>query len=79
MLGWDREIIERHLARVSDDELGGSYDRTTFLDQRRRMIQLWTDLVDDLATVKAVVLTADMRQPASVDQSLSRQAGAGAQ
>lgn len=49
LLGWDKEVIERHLAHVSDEELGGSYDRTTHLVQRRRMIQDWADLVDDLA------------------------------
>lgn len=79
LLGWDREVIERHLAHVSDEELGGSYDRTTFLAQRRRMIQLWADLLDDLAADKAAALTADMRQPTSVDQSLSRPEGVDAQ
>ncbi len=38
-LGWDRDVIERHLAHVSDEELGGSYDRATFLAQRRERVQ----------------------------------------
>ncbi len=79
LLGWDREIIERHLAHVSDEELGGSYDRATFLDQRRRMIQLWADLLDDLAAGKSVVLTADLRQPAPAEPSHRRPEGATAQ
>ncbi|MGB4928119.1 MAG: integrase arm-type DNA-binding domain-containing protein [Giesbergeria sp.] len=79
LLGWDREVIERHLAHVSDEELGGSYDRTTFLDQRRRMIQLWADLLDDLAAGKAVVLTTDLRQPAPPEPSYRRPEGAAAQ
>lgn len=54
LLGWDREIIERHLAHVSDEELGGSYDRATHLDQRHRMVQMWADLLDDLASGKKV-------------------------
>jgi len=54
LLGWDREVIERHLAHVSDEELGGSYDRATHLHQRRRMIQAWADLLDDLAAGKKV-------------------------
>lgn len=54
LLGWDRDVIERHLAHVSDEELGGSYDRATFLGQRRQMIQLWADLLDDLAAGKVV-------------------------
>jgi integrase len=48
-LGWDSEVIERHLAHGSSEELGDSYDRATFLGQRREMIQCWADLLDDLA------------------------------
>lgn len=54
LLGWDREVIERHLAHVSDEELGGSYDRATHLEQRRQMVQMWADLLDDLAAGKTV-------------------------
>jgi integrase len=79
LLGWDREVIERHLAHVSDEELGGSYDRATFLAQRREMIQLWAYLLDDLAAGKAVARTADLRQPASAEKSSSRPEGADAQ
>lgn len=61
LLGWDREVIERHLAHVSDEELGGSYDRTTHFNQRCRMIQLWADLLDDLAADKVAVQANDMR------------------
>ncbi len=64
LLHWDREVIERHLAHVSDEELGGSYDRATFLGQRRQMIQLWADLLDDLAAGKRVAPAADLRRPA---------------
>lgn len=62
LLGWDREVIERHLAHVSDEELGGSYDRATFLDQRRKMIQLWANLLDDLAASKAVAPLRDQSE-----------------
>jgi hypothetical protein len=61
LLGWDREVIERHLAHVSDEELGGSYDRTTHFEQRRRMIQVWADLLDDLAEGKPIEPARDMR------------------
>ncbi|MBT9508362.1 integrase arm-type DNA-binding domain-containing protein [Rhodoferax sp.] len=60
-LGWDRDVIERHLAHVSDEELGGSYDRTTFLAQRREMVQLWADFLDDLAKGKEPVLADEVR------------------
>ncbi|MBA3594175.1 MAG: integrase arm-type DNA-binding domain-containing protein [Polaromonas sp.] len=61
LLGWDREVIERHLAHGSDEELGGSYDRTTHFEQRRRMIQAWADLLDDLTLGKVVEPARDMR------------------
>lgn len=54
-LGWDKYVIERHLAHVSDEELGGSYDRAVFLAQRRRMTQEWADFLDDLAAGKEVI------------------------
>ncbi len=60
LLGWDREVIERHLAHVSDEELGGSYDRVTHLDQRHQMIQLWANLLDDL-TAGQVLPTSRLR------------------
>lgn len=55
LLGWDREVIERHLAHVSDEELGGSYDRAVFLEQRREMAQAWADLLDDLEAGREVM------------------------
>lgn len=61
LLGWDRDVIERHLAHVSDEELGGSYDRATFLAQRREMVQLWANLLDDLAEEKSVTLWIELR------------------
>jgi len=73
LLGWDREVIERHLAHVSDEELGGSYDRATHLDQRRQMIQLWADLLDDLTAGKVIQPAVDAR-PLSARPSRSRAA-----
>ena len=58
LLGCDREATERHLAHGSDEELGSAYDRATFLNQRRKMIQLWVDLLDDLASHKALEMPA---------------------
>ena len=74
LLGWDREVIERHLAHVSDEELGGSYDRTTHFNQRCRMIQLWANLLDDLAADKVVVPANDMRRSIAMPPPLSQTA-----
>lgn len=70
LLGWDREVIERHLAHVSDEELGSSYDRTTHFEQRRRMIQVWADLLDHLAAGKPVGPVRDLRQLDAAPQAL---------
>lgn len=56
-LGWDREVIERHLAHVSNEELGGAYDRTQFFAQRRQMVQEWADFLDELEAGKDPTLT----------------------
>jgi len=58
LLGWDREVIERHLAHKSDEELGDSYDRATHLQQRRVMVQMWADLLDRLEAGETVLATA---------------------
>lgn len=47
-LTWDKEQIERHLDHVSDEELGDTYDRTEFIEQRRKMVQAWADYLDCL-------------------------------
>ena len=53
-------MIERHFAHVSDEELGGSYDRTTHLEQRRRTIQAWANLLDDLIAYKSGAVLKDL-------------------
>lgn len=47
-LGFDVEVIERHLAHESKEELGSAYDRAQFDEQRRQMIQVWADYLDQL-------------------------------
>jgi integrase len=48
-LGYDKEIVERHLAHGSDEEWGDAYDRTQFIEQRTKMAQDWADYLDRLA------------------------------
>lgn len=45
---WDRDAIERQLAHKPAGPLGAAYDRATFLDERRRMMQDWADYLDAL-------------------------------
>jgi integrase len=44
----DPHIIEHQLAHSVPDNLGTSYNRTKFLDQRRIMMQTWADYLDSL-------------------------------
>jgi hypothetical protein len=48
-LGYDKEIVERHLAHGSDEALRNAYDRTKYLEQRTKMAQDWADYLDRLA------------------------------
>ncbi|MCP3728398.1 integrase arm-type DNA-binding domain-containing protein [Paraburkholderia sp. CNPSo 3272] len=42
------EVIEHQLAHRVPDALGQAYNRTRFLDDRRRMMQQWADYLDRL-------------------------------
>jgi integrase len=49
------EIIEHQLAHAVPDNLGGAYNRTKFLDQRKAMMQQWADYLDELKAGAKVV------------------------
>ncbi|KWF29042.1 integrase [Burkholderia cenocepacia] len=40
------EVIEHQLAHAVPDALGGAYNRTKFLKERRAMMQLWADYLE---------------------------------
>ena len=42
-LGFAPEVIEHQLAHRVPDALGSAYNRTKFIDERRRMMQAWAD------------------------------------
>lgn len=42
------EIIEHQLAHAVIDPLGRAYNRTTYLSERQKMMQLWADYLDNL-------------------------------
>lgn len=44
----DPHIIEHQLAHVVPDNLGGAYNRTKFLSQRKAMMQQWADYLEEL-------------------------------
>ena len=47
-LGHPAEYVEQQLAHTVRDPLGRAYNRTTYLEQRREMLQAWADYLDGL-------------------------------
>jgi len=47
-LGFRPEYIEQQLAHVVRDPLGRAYNRTSHLPERRKMMQVWADYLDEL-------------------------------
>lgn len=54
-LGFAAEVIEHQLAHAVPDALGRAYNRTKFIDERRRMMQTWADHLDTLRAGAVVV------------------------
>jgi len=49
------DIIEHQLAHAVRDPLGRAYNRTSFLDERREMMQKWADFLDSIKEGAKVV------------------------
>ncbi len=47
-LGFRPDYIEHQLAHAVRDPLGRAYNRTTYLSERRKMMQAWADYLDQL-------------------------------
>ncbi len=47
-LGFPPEWIEQQLAHRVSDPLGRAYNRTGFLEDRSKMMQVWADYLDKL-------------------------------
>lgn len=55
-LGYDSEIIEKQLAHKTRNPLGEAYDRTQFLDKRRKMMQEWANYLDAVVSQGKVIV-----------------------
>ena len=53
-LNVDESVVEAQLAHKVKDALGRAYNRTSFVDQRRAMLQEWADYLDSLRKGAAV-------------------------
>lgn len=49
------EVIEHQLAHAVPDNLGGAYNRTRFIKERRAMMQKWADYLDRLKAGAQIV------------------------
>lgn len=46
--GWSPDAIERQLAHTPRDQVRAAYNRAQYLEERRRMMQQWSDYLDSL-------------------------------
>ncbi|MGZ8183468.1 MAG: tyrosine-type recombinase/integrase [Methylobacter sp.] len=46
--GWSPDAIERQLSHMEQNEIRAAYNRTQYLDERRKMMQAWADYLDNL-------------------------------
>ncbi len=53
-LGYRHEVVDRQLAHAPRSKVDRAYDRAQFLDDRKRMMQQWSDFVGKLATPSKV-------------------------
>lgn len=49
MLKYEKDVIEAQLAHKGQITHGGAYDRTTHVEDRTDMLQVWADYLDKLA------------------------------
>lgn len=53
------DFIEHQLSHSVRDALGTAYNRTSHLDERKKMMQTWADYLDNLKTVAKVIQLSD--------------------
>lgn len=51
-LGFREDIVEMQLSHLVKDSLGRAYNRTQWLDERRRLMQGWADYLDELRSAQ---------------------------
>jgi integrase len=63
-LDFDPDVIEAQLAHAVRDNFGRAYNRTEFIEQRRKMLQAWANYLDELRRGADVVpLQKGKRKP----------------
>ena len=54
-LHYRHEVVDRQLAHAPKSKIDAAYDRAAFLDERKKMMQHWSDYVDAAASGGQVV------------------------
>ncbi len=54
--GFDSDVIARQLAHQERDPVRRSYNHATYMDERRVMMQVWADMVDEIRNPETKVL-----------------------
>ena len=55
VLGFRADFIEHQLAHAVKDPHGRAYNRTTHLEERRKMMQAWADYLDRLKEPSGII------------------------
>jgi integrase len=50
------EVVDRQLAHAPRSKVDAAYDRTKFLDERRKMMQKWADYIDAVAAGGKIII-----------------------
>ena len=48
-MGWPPDVIERQLAHVEQNSVRAAYNHAEYLQERRKMMQVWANYLDELA------------------------------
>ncbi len=54
--GWRADVIERQLAHKERNEVWAAYHRSTYMDERTKLLQWWADYLDSRKTGKVMRL-----------------------
>jgi integrase len=59
--GWNRDAIERQLAHAERDSVRAAYNYAEHLPERRKMMQAWSDYLDDLRVAARRIISLSKR------------------
>ena len=54
--GWSPDAIERQLSHMPNDQVRAAYNRAQHLEERRKLMQCWSDYLDGLKKCANVIL-----------------------